>query len=80
MRQLHQITQLTDAPTLIYITHHPDEITDDFQKLLFLRDGKVVNSGSPTQLLTADNLTDFYQEPVQIEVVDGHHFVLPLRH
>lgn len=77
LTQLHQITQLADAPTLIYITHHPDEITDDFQKLLFLRDGKVVNSGTPAQLLTADSLTDFYQEPVQIEVVDGHHFVLP---
>lgn len=77
LAQLHQITQLENAPTILYITHHPDEITDDFQKLLFLRDGEIVNSGSVASLLTEANLTAFYQTPVQVEVVNGHHFVLP---
>lgn len=77
LAQLHQITQLENAPTLLYITHHTDEITDVFQKLLFLREGEIVNSGTPDKLLTVDNLTDFYQEPVHVDVINGHYFVLP---
>lgn len=77
LAQLHQITQLENAPTLLYITHHTDEITDDFQKIMFLRDGEIVNSGSPAKLLTVDNLTQFYQEPVQVKLINGYYFVLP---
>ena len=34
LKQLQQINQLKTAPTLIYISHHPDEITDIFTHLL----------------------------------------------
>ena len=37
LKQLQQINQLKTAPTLIYISHHPDEITDIFTHLLLLR-------------------------------------------
>lgn len=77
LEQLHHITQLEKAPTLLYITHHPDEMTSDFNKVLFLRDGQIVNSGAPKELLNEAALSNFYQEPVQVERINGQYFVLP---
>jgi len=51
LKQLQQINQLKTAPTLIYISHHPDEITDIFTHLLLLREGKVIQSGKKENLL-----------------------------
>lgn len=75
--KLHQITQLKNAPTLLYITHHPDEITADFQKILLLREGKIVNSGATSEILTETTLTDFYQMPVAVTRVNEKYFVIP---
>ncbi|GFH42594.1 putative ABC transporter ATP-binding protein YmeB [Lactococcus hodotermopsidis] len=75
--KLHMITQLANGPTLLYITHHPDEITSDFQKTLLLRDGKIIDSGATKTILTEKTLTDFYQMPVDVERVNGKYFVIP---
>jgi iron complex transport system ATP-binding protein len=75
--QLHAITQLKDAPTLLYITHHPDEISTDFQKILLLRDGKIYQSGPTAELLTEATLTDFYQMPVTVTRIHDQYFVIP---
>ncbi|GAX47913.1 ABC transporter ATP-binding protein [Pseudolactococcus reticulitermitis] len=77
LEKLHHITQLKNGPTLLYITHHPDEITTDFQKVLLLRDGEVFDSGTPAELLTAPLLSDFYQMPVTVDNINDAYFVLP---
>jgi iron complex transport system ATP-binding protein len=75
--KLHKITGLENGPTLLYITHHPDEITADFQKILLLREGEIINSGTRADILTETTLTDFYQMPVAVEVVGEKYFVIP---
>lgn len=75
--RLHDISQMPQAPTLLYITHHPDEITEDFDKLLLLREGKVYATGEKAELLSESHLTDFYQQAVQIEKISGKYFIIP---
>ena len=87
LKQLQQINQLKTAPTLIYISHHPDEITDIFTHLLLLREGKVIQSGKKENLLNEierENillnekiLTDFYQEKVEVHRFEQKYFVIP---
>ncbi|MGO2198593.1 MAG: ABC transporter ATP-binding protein [Pseudolactococcus laudensis] len=77
LEQLHHITQLENGPTLLYITHHPDEITQDFQKVMLLRQGQIVRSGTPHELLTETVLSDFYQMPVTVDIINNSYFVLP---
>lgn len=77
LKQLQQINQLKTAPTLIYISHHPDEITDIFTHLLLLREGKVIQSGKKENLLNEKILTDFYQEKVEVHHFDQKYFVIP---
>ena len=77
LKQLQQINQLKTAPTLIYISHHPDEITDIFTHLLLLREGKVIQSGKKENLLNEKILTDFYQEKVEVHRFEQKYFVIP---
>lgn len=77
LKQLQQINQLKTAPTLIYISHHPDEITDIFTHLLLLREGKVIQSGKKENLLNEKILTDFYQEKVEVHHFEQKYFVIP---
>ena len=76
LKQLQQINQLKTAPTLIYISHHPDEITDIFTHLLLLREGKVIQSGKKENLLNEKILTDFYQEKVEVHRFEQKYFVI----
>ena len=76
LKQLQQINQLKTAPTLIYISHHPDEITDIFTHLLLLRKGKVIQSGKKENLLNEKILTDFYQEKVEVHRFEQKYFVI----
>jgi len=77
LKQLQQINQLKTAPTLIYISHHPDEITGIFTHLLLLREGKVIQSGKKENLLNEKILTDFYQEKVEVLRFEQKYFVIP---
>jgi iron complex transport system ATP-binding protein len=77
LEKLDKITQLKNGPTLLYITHHPDEITDVFQKILLLRDGQITDSGVVSNILTEETLTHFYQMPVNVTYVNNKYFVIP---
>lgn len=46
-----------DMPTLIYVTHHVEEILPLFTHALLLRDGRVLMAGDKRQVLTATQLT-----------------------
>ena len=45
------------TPPLVLVTHHTDEIPDNFTHALLLRDGKVLASGSLEDTLTSANLS-----------------------
>jgi iron complex transport system ATP-binding protein len=47
-------------PSLIYVTHHIEEILPLFQKTLVLQDGKVIHSGNTSSVLRPDVLQELY--------------------
>ncbi|WP_442601197.1 ABC transporter ATP-binding protein [Paenibacillus sp. KN14-4R] len=67
LASIHDLIQQKDAPNLIYVTHHIEEITSDFTKTLLIREGEVYRSGLTTDVLTSGNLTDFFRAPVEVE-------------
>lgn len=77
LTKLHEILQLDNPPTLLYITHHVDEITSDFDQILLLRDGQIVKAGEKSELLTSSNLTEFYQHDVTVKSDNGRYYALP---
>ncbi|WP_122263775.1 ABC transporter ATP-binding protein [Ornithinimicrobium cerasi] len=58
-----------EAPAMVLVTHHVEEIPPGFTDILMLRGGKVVAAGPIEVTLTADNLSATFDIPL---VVDRH--------
>lgn len=56
-----------DAPTLIYVTHHTEEIVPVFSHTLLLRRGEVFGQGETGKVMTAETLSAFFEAPVAVE-------------
>lgn len=58
-----------NGPTLIYVTHHVEEILPVFNHTLLLQRGEVHSFGKSDKVLTQDNLSYFFETPVLVEKV-----------
>lgn len=72
LAQIEKISQLPHAPTVIYVTHHAEEITQQMSHILLLRQGEIIAQGPKKEVLKEDILSDFYQHPVAIIPIDGN--------
>lgn len=66
LRQIEQITTLPKAPTILYVTHHAEEITRSFTHVLLLKKGQIIAKGPKNEVLTETILSDFYDQKVSI--------------
>lgn len=66
LRQIEQITTLPKAPTILYVTHHAEEITRSFTHVLLLKKGQIIAKGLKNEVLTETILSDFYDQKVSI--------------
>lgn len=67
LSNVEQIGSRKNAPTLLYVTHHIDEILPVFNHTILMRNGNIHLQGSKKEVLTEDNLKYFFSRPVNIE-------------
>lgn len=63
-----------DAPALVLVTHHVEEIPPGFSHGLILSEGKAVASGLLTDVLTAENLSKAFGQSIALDYIDGRYF------
>ncbi|HET8600261.1 MAG TPA: ABC transporter ATP-binding protein [Segeticoccus sp.] len=56
-----------EAPALVLVTHHVEEIPPSFTDVLLLRGGRVVAAGPVELTLTAENLSETFGLPLVLE-------------
>ncbi|MDR1567867.1 MAG: ABC transporter ATP-binding protein [Streptococcaceae bacterium] len=76
LAQISRISKLDNAPTLLYVTHHTEEITKIFQRILLIRDGEIFAQGNRFDIINAQTLSAFYQNPVQIIPIIAERFAI----
>ena len=64
---LDRIAQLAEDCTLIYVTHHIEEIWPIFTHAALIQDGRIAASGRTSTVLTSENLTSVFQMPIEVE-------------
>lgn len=67
LTMISQITAQANAPTLIYVTHHIEEILPCFSHTLLLKRGEVYKSGATAEVLTGPQLSHFFDAPISVE-------------
>ncbi|QPK84028.1 ABC transporter ATP-binding protein [Corynebacterium qintianiae] len=62
-----------DAPAIVMITHHVEEIPPGFTHALLLDEGQVVAQGLIDDVLTSENVSRAYHQPIEVTVSDGRY-------
>ncbi|WP_066320775.1 ABC transporter ATP-binding protein [Bacillus sp. FJAT-29814] len=66
LESIETIGKKTVAPTVIYVTHHVEEILPVFNKTLLLKDGQVFATGATKEMLSSEQLSQFFGLPVSV--------------
>ncbi|NRD78928.1 ABC transporter ATP-binding protein [Bacillus sp. BRMEA1] len=76
---IERIAKIPSAPSIIYVTHHVEEILPVFNKTLLLRSGQVFASGDTKEMLSSDKLTEYFELPVQVIWQNGRPLLASLQ-
>jgi iron complex transport system ATP-binding protein len=67
LRDLEHLAVMSDAPAMIFVTHHIEEIGGWINQALLLKNGKIMTTGNPETVLTSENLTQLLDFPCRVE-------------
>lgn len=79
VRRLSELANDPDAPSLVLVTHHLEEVPPGFTHALLLRDGAVVAQGEVDEVLTEENLSATFGLALNV-VRNGGRFTATARH
>ncbi|HPX35189.1 MAG TPA: ABC transporter ATP-binding protein [Mycobacterium sp.] len=68
-----------DAPALVLVTHHVEEIPPGFSHCLILSEGGVLAAGLLEQTLTSENLSAAFGQSIAVDTIDGRYFARRVR-
>jgi iron complex transport system ATP-binding protein len=68
---LQRLTKTQAPPTLIFVTHHLEEIIPAFSRILMLRAGEVLASGALRSCITSKLLSKMFDSPVTLQKRGG---------
>lgn len=76
LNQIKKITQMDQAPTILYVTHHVEEIISALDHVLLLKEGEIIAQGPKEDIFQKEVMDRFYPQPVElIELGDGRYFI-----
>ena len=66
VRRLAELAADPEAPALVLVTHHVEEIPPGFSHALLLREGSIVAAGPMRDTVTSENLTKTFGVPLRV--------------
>lgn len=68
-----------NAPAVLLITHHVEELSPRTNQVLLMRDGKILHQGTPEKIITPETLTQTFGCKVFVRRIHGRYWleVLP---
>jgi iron complex transport system ATP-binding protein len=63
---LQRLCQRRQAPAIVLVTHHVEEIMPAFTHALLLRRGQVLAAGPKTEVLTSAHLSRAFAAPIRL--------------
>ncbi len=73
---VHRLSELArdeDAPAIVLVTHHLEEVPPGFTHAMLMRDGRVVAQGPLEDVLTAGHLSETFGLPLDVSVTAGRY-------
>jgi len=78
LRAAHQLRETTRAiaqagTAIVVVTHNLSEIIPEIDRVILLRDGRVLEDGPKARLLTSETLTRVFGLPIEVGRRDGYY-------
>jgi iron complex transport system ATP-binding protein len=70
-------THMRKGKTLLLVTHHIHEIPPEVERVVFLKQGKILQDGAKRAVLTDANLSMLFDCPVELAHANGWYQALP---
>ncbi|WP_020523237.1 ABC transporter ATP-binding protein [Catelliglobosispora koreensis] len=68
-----------DAPAMVLVTHHVEEIPPGFTHGMLLREGAIVSAGPLPQVMTSDNLSATFGVKLRVSYEEGRYAAVSAR-
>lgn len=75
LESVRLLAEAPDGPTILYVTHHVEEITPLFTHALLLKDGQMLARGEKKKTLTDDHLSEVFGVPINLVWQEGRPWV-----
>lgn len=76
LQSIQHLAEAPDAPTILFVTHHTEEIMPFVSHVCLLREGEIFNQGTRETMLTTQTFQQFYQKPVTIAPYSGNRLLV----
>jgi iron complex transport system ATP-binding protein len=77
LSSLSSIERIKGLPSLVYVTHHVEEILPLFRKTLLLKDGRVVGMGETAAVLSDQTIRQLYGVSLHLVTKNGRYWSMP---
>jgi len=75
---LRRIREMARAgQNIVIVTHHLSEIPPEVERIVLLKDGAIVADGSKEATLTGQLLSEVYETPVRVGILDDFYLAYP---
>jgi iron complex transport system ATP-binding protein len=71
--------QIQKGKTVLLVTHHLHEIPPEVERVVLLKEGKILADGSKSVLLTDDRISAAFDRPIMLVRANGWYQALPSR-
>ncbi|MBA4495673.1 ABC transporter ATP-binding protein [Paenactinomyces guangxiensis] len=75
LKLIDKIARQPGCPTLIYVTHHVEEILPCLSHTLLLKRGKVYTTGLTSKIMTSQLLSDFFDTSMEVLHQNGRFWI-----
>ena len=69
--------QITKGKTVLLVTHHLHEIPPEIERVIFLKEGKILADGQKSALLTNDQVSTLFESKMTLVQAKGWYQVMP---
>ena len=73
-------TLMQAGKTIILVTHHIHEIPPEISRVVLLKNGAVIADGAKSEVLTAGQLSQLFETPIELVRANGFYQAMPGRH
>ncbi len=68
---------IQQGKTILLVTHHLHEIPSEVERIILLKSGRVLADGKKADLLTSERLTELFDTPIALALVNGWYQAMP---